>query len=321
MNSDTVSTIREKIDAAANIQIISHVRPDGDSISSIIALGMALIESGKEIQMISTDGVPSALRISSEWDRIKNKISELPDLIIALDSADRERLGTGLDSDSNVDINIDHHVTNTKYGDANLVEPDAVATCAILAKLIPELELSITPVVAEALLAGILADSQGFRTLNTSADALRVSADIIDMGADLPDIYFRTLVNRSFESARYWGAGLNNLQSENGIVWTRLSLEDRHKANYRGRDDADLINVLSAIQDTRIAVIFIEQDANNVKVSWRGSKGADVSTIAATFGGGGHVAAAGAMVEGSLDEVEERVINSTVELSEKMMVV
>ncbi|MEK6256032.1 MAG: DHH family phosphoesterase [Chloroflexota bacterium] len=318
MDNDLVTKLRNKIDSATNIQIISHIRPDGDAISSIIAFGLALIEVGKQVQMISSDGVPTALRYLPDWNQINKKISEPVDLIIALDCADRERLGSGIDSETNIDVCIDHHITNTNFADLNLVVPDAVATCAILARLIPELGIQITPSIAEALLVGILADSQGFRTLNTNAEALRTAADIVELGANLPDLYFRTLVNRSFEATRYWGAGLGKLQSDNGVVWTRLSLDDRKKANYHGKDDADLINVLSAINEMQIAVIFVEQDPQKVKVSWRGSDGVDVASIAAQFGGGGHVAAAGAMIEGTLDEVQKIVIKTTQKIFEQV---
>jgi phosphoesterase RecJ-like protein len=99
--------------------------------------------------------------------------------------------------------------------------------------------------------------------------------------------------------------------SQDQIAWTTLSLADRKAAQYHGRDDADLINVLISIEGVEIAVVFIQQDENTVKVSWRGKSGVDVSQVAAQFGGGGHKAAAGAMVSGQLDEVESRVIEAT----------
>ena len=100
--------------------------------------------------------------------------------------------------------------------------------------------------------------------------------------------------------------------SANGrLVWTSLTLEDRQKVDYPGRDDADLINVLSTIEDTDIALIFIEQTDERIKVSWRSKPGIDVSQVALDFGGGGHKTAAGAEIEGSLEDVQSKVLNMT----------
>jgi phosphoesterase RecJ-like protein len=104
---------------------------------------------------------------------------------------------------------------------------------------------------------------------------------------------------------------LNHLERDGGLVWTKLTIEDRKKAGYSGRDDADLINVLSAIKDASIAIIFIEQPGGSVKVSWRAQPGFDVARLALRFGGGGHIAAAGAELKGTLDEVMPRVLQDT----------
>jgi len=109
----------------------------------------------------------------------------------------------------------------------------------------------------------------------------------------------------------YWGRCLIKLQRENRITWGTLTLQDREASGYSGNDDADLINVLSAVDETDIAVIFVEQRENKVKVSWRAQPGLDVSKIALSFGGGGHPAASGAEISGTLPEVQARVLQAT----------
>jgi bifunctional oligoribonuclease and PAP phosphatase NrnA len=208
------------------------------------------------------------------------------------------------------DINIDHHITNTRFAHTNLVIGESVATCAILAQYLPEWGLPITLPVAEALLTGLITDTIGFRTSNMTAEALRLAAGLVDVGANLPEIYQRALVNKSFEAARYWGRGLDKLQREDGLVWTTLTLEDRQEVQYPGSDDADLVNVLSSV-DSNVALIFIEQKNGHVKVSWRARPGYDVSKIALQFGGGGHAAAAGADIPGSLSTVQQNVLEAT----------
>jgi phosphoesterase RecJ-like protein len=110
---------------------------------------------------------------------------------------------------------------------------------------------------------------------------------------------------------RYWGAGLSSLDSDDGMVWATLTLEDRKKANYHGNDDADLINILSSVKEANIAMIFIEQNGGSVKISWRSKNGYDVSGVAMKFGGGGHKAAAGAEIQGELGDVKDRVLTQT----------
>ena len=120
---------------------------------------------------------------------------------------------------------------------------------------------------------------------------------------------------RSLASARYWGAGLTNLERKDGMVWSTLTLADRKVAGYSGNDDADLINVISAIDGFKVGLIFVEQPKNRVKISWRALEpGIDVSPIATHFGGGGHAAAAGADVDGTLEEVKQAALKSTKEM-------
>jgi phosphoesterase RecJ-like protein len=196
----------------------------------------------------------------------------------------------------------------------NLVDPEAAATAEMIAQYLSVWGLPLSIEVADALLTGLLADTIGLRTSNVNGRVLRVAADLVDVGSNLSYLYRRTLLQKSINAARYWGSGLVNLRFEDGIVWTSLTLADRKAANYPGRDDADLINLLSYLNEAEVAIIFIEQPDNVVKVSWRSQNGKDVSQVAARFGGGGHRAAAGAEVSGSLSEVQSQVLSATREL-------
>jgi phosphoesterase RecJ-like protein len=210
------------------------------------------------------------------------------------------------------DINIDHHITNERFGKLNLIEGEEVATSAILTNHLPEWGLEITKPVAAALLTGIITDTLGFRTANVTPECMRQAAALMETGVDMPEIYMRGLIRRSYEATRYWGAGLSKLDRRNGMVWSTLTLEDRKTAGYSGNDDADLINTISAVDGFKVGMIFVEQHDNKVKVSWRAlEKGVDVSTVAKHFGGGGHAAAAGADIPGSLSEVQPEVLKVT----------
>jgi phosphoesterase RecJ-like protein len=170
---------------------------------------------------------------------------------------------------------------------------------------------TISQPVAAALLNGLITDTLGSRTSNMTPQALRLAADLMEKGGNLPELYQRALVTRSFEATRYWAAGLNSIQRDGKLVWTSLSLKDRHAAGYPGRDDADLVNILSSIDDAEIAIIFVEQSNGHVKVSWRAKPGVDVSRVALQFGGGGHPAASGADITGDLVAVQAAVLQAT----------
>lgn len=303
--------IRARLDSGERILITSHVRPDGDAVCSVLALGLALKERGKQVQMVLADGVPSDYHHLQYVDQIASRAIPPVDLVVTLDAAADDRSGDALRGFDGIDINIDHHITNTRFAALNFVDPAAVATCAILAELFPELGLQFTPAILDALLTGILTDTLGFRTSNMNPKALRIAADMVEKGADLPALYERALLRRSFTALRYWGAGLSKLQREGDLVWTSLSLADRKAADYPSNDDAELINNIAIVEGASVVLLFIEQHDNQVKISWRSQGAVDVSQIAAQFGGGGHVAAAGAVLAGSLDEVEQRVLQAT----------
>jgi phosphoesterase RecJ-like protein len=237
------------------------------------------------------------------------------DTFISVDCADFKRLGKVFENFGQPDINIDHHKTNEQFGKLNLIEAEEVATAAILTKHLPEWGHSITKPIAAALLTGIITDTLGFRTSNTNPSALRTCADLMETGVDMPDIYMKSLIRKSFPAARYWGAGLSSLEQRNGIVWATLTLKDREWAGYPANDDADLINMVSAIDGNKVGMIFVEQDDNHVKISWRALvPGVDVSPVAKHFKGGGHAAAAGADIPGSLADIEPLVLKTTEEL-------
>lgn len=304
--------IQEQLQAAVRILVTSHIRPDGDAIGSTLALGLALLEAGKKVQMVLADGVPPSFKHLPGSELILTKAEGEFDLIITVDCSDLRRVGSALDGLRSPDLVIDHHITTEPFGRLNLVEPEAVATASVLTRHMPAWGLKISIPVAANLITGLVTDTLGFRTSNTTPEALRQAAALLELGVDMSSLYFRSLVRRTFPAAKYWGAGLTSLQRSDGILWATLTVQDRDTAGYSGRDDADLINIVSSIEDADVAIMFVEQNAERTKVSWRGLKAhIDVSLIARQFNGGGHKAASGAELSGSLNEVQARVLAAT----------
>jgi phosphoesterase RecJ-like protein len=315
VDSQLIGEIKNRLSIANNIVIASHVRPDGDAIGALLGLGLALRDAGKSVQMILADGVPASFKHLEGSEFIKKEVVGDHDTFITVDCADFKRTGKIFENFGQPDINIDHHKTNENFGKLNLIEAEEVATSAILTAHLSAWGLKITKPIAAALLTGIITDTLGFRTSNTTPEALRLSAMLMETGVDMPDIYMRALVKKTFPAARYWGAGLSSLESKNGIVWGTLTIADRKAAGYGGNDDADLINMISAIDGNKVGMVFVEQNDNHVKISWRALvPGVDVSQVASHFQGGGHAAAAGADIRGSLSEVQKVVLKKTREM-------
>lgn len=310
--NDLQRRIRDRIQSAQRVLVTSHIRPDGDAIGSSLALGLALLDAGRQVQVVMADGLPSSFRHLPGSEIILTRADGEFDLIISVDCSDLKRVGKALDGYRPPDIVIDHHSTNEAFGDLNLIDPQAAATASVLTRYMQAWNLTITAPVAANLLTGLVTDTLGFRTSNTTPEVLRQAADLIELGADMTRLYYLSLVRRTFSATKYWGAGLSNLERADGIVWTALTLSDRKIAGYTGNDDADLISVISSIDEADVAIIFTEQNKNKTKVSWRGLKlNIDVAQIASQFGGGGHKAASGAELSGSLENVKKRVLEIT----------
>ena len=318
MSNDPVMAIRNSFQEAERILVLSHIRPDGDAVGSLLGLGLALAGVGKKVQMVLEDGVPSGFRHLEGSERIETKPEGLFDLVVAVDASDLERIGKVLNAvrrrdngQAGVpDINIDHHVTNLNFARHNLVITDAAATAEIIANHLGDFGLTLNQAIASALLTGIITDTLGFRTVNMAPKVLHTAAALMEAGADLPSLQMSALHRRSFVTARLWGIGLSKMSREGPIVWTSLTHKDRQEVGYPGRDDGDLINLVSSIDEAAIAMIFVEQNNGTIKISLRAQSGLDVSRIAQAFGGGGHKAAAGAQIVGTLEEVQEKVLRA-----------
>ncbi len=300
------------LEQASRVVVVSHVRPDGDGVGSLLAMTHLLEKMGKEAAPVLADGVPARFRFLPGADRVAKALPQQASLTVAVDCSDPERIGFPPDRlPGGCALSFDHHATNTHFARTNVVDADAVATAEVLYDFALDRGLPLDAELATNLLTGIVTDTIGFRTPNVTPKVLRMVASLIEAGASLADVYDRALNRRSLSAARYWGFGLASLGLEDGVVWATLTAEDRKKAGYPGADDADLINILGTLEGAEVALAFVEQPGGKVKVSWRSRSELDVAALAQQFGGGGHEPAAGAMIEGSLEHVKARVLSAT----------
>jgi phosphoesterase RecJ-like protein len=312
ISPEILAAARRRIARAERVLLLTHVSPDGDAVGSLLGLGLALRAAGKEVSFACADPIPDTFRFLPACGEITDNPRGQFDLTIALDSADLGRLGKlGENLPRPIDLAVDHHTTNPGYAELNLVDEAAASTAELVAELLEPLGLPLTRPVAECLLAGIITDTLGFRTSNVTAKTLAMAHKLVTAGASLPEVYDLSFYKRSFAAIRLWGYGLSRIKLEDRIVWTSLTLQDKEQARYYGQGDADLVNTLTSVREADIAVILTEREDGRVKVSWRAVPGLNVATLAAAFGGGGHVAAAGAEIPGPLDEAEKRVLAAT----------
>lgn len=307
-----LAAARQRIIHAQRVLLLTHIGPDGDAVGSLLGFGLALRAAGKQVTFACNDPVPDSFRFLQSFAEISREPRGEYDLIVALDAADLGRLGKlGEQLPRPPDMMFDHHVTNPGFAVVNLLDVQAASTAELVTELLEPLGLPLTRVAAEALLVGIITDTLGFRTSSTTAKTLALVQVLMQAGASLPELYDLAFFKRSYYTVRLWGQGLSRIKLEERLVWTSLTLADKTAAQYHGSGDGDLINILNAVREAEVALIFTERPENKVKVSWRAVPGVDVAKLAALFGGGGHVAAAGAEVSGTLAEVEAAVLAAT----------
>jgi phosphoesterase RecJ-like protein len=305
---------RRRLEHARRIAVVSHERPDGDAVGSMLGLVLSLRLAGRQAVPVLAGGLPARYDFLPGATEVASSVPSDTDLVVAVDCADLSRTALTAEQLRRAPaVNIDHHPTNTLFAEVNLVDPEAAATSQVLFAHSSALGLPIDRDVATNYLTGIVTDTIGFRTPNVTPAVLRLAAELEDRSGRLTEVYERLLQRRSFAAARYWGAGLGRLERKGPVVWASLTLEDRLASGYSGTDDADLINLLGTIEGAEVSLIFIEQGGGQVKVSWRSRNGLDVSRLALQFGGGGHEPAAGATVAGELEAVVARVVQVTLD--------
>ncbi|MCC7451907.1 MAG: bifunctional oligoribonuclease/PAP phosphatase NrnA [Anaerolineae bacterium] len=303
------------VERAGRIIIITHISPDGDAIGTLLGLGHALRAYGKTVTLAVDEGVPSTLRFLPGSPDVRKHLNGVQaDLAIAVDCGDESRMGNVGKSIRTLGlplINIDHHHSNTHFGDVNIVNAAAVAAAdCILDWLEQNLVMltTITPDVAYCLLCGLVTDTLCFRTSNVTADTLGKAQRLIAYGGNLSDIVQHTVSNVPTEVFRLWGQVMPTVRIEDGVIWVKITQTARKAAGVTDTKDGGLVSLLVQADEAHISCVLTEKDNGQIELSFRSIPGYDVSQVAISLGGGGHVQASGATVNGTLDEIEAQVI-------------
>ena len=312
--------ILREIKKANSVLLSVHVSPDPDSVCCVLAASKVLKKMGIRSRMISYSFIPSGLKILSGSELIEIKdFSKLNlgdyDLFIALDTAQETKITESefpkkLPSGLRI-INIDHHITNTKFGDINLIEPVS-STAEILYKLFKGWKVKIDRSLAQLLFYGIFTDSGCFQYFEyTSPQTLTIAADLMKKGASLKEAVLNDYRSYSLNTLKYWGKVLENMRMDEGggFVFSTISCEEREGL---GVDPSEIAGASSLfgpiVLGTEFGIILNEESSGLVRGSLRSRDGFDVSAIAAEFGGGGHRQAAGFSLSLPLDQAVEKVL-------------
>lgn len=302
--------IQTLIDAAHRILIISHVDPDGDAIGSLLGLGWLLRGCGKTVTLVCQDPVPEPVAWLPGTQDIVREACGAHDVAICLDCSDLERMGRAWQPGLTVLlVNIDHHVTNTRFAQVNWVDPASVATAQMVLALAEALGWELNEPAARCLLAGLLTDTRGLRTANVDAQALRAVQRLVEAGASVGETARRALDERPLAVVRLWAQALDRVVLEDGILWTELDRSPENGGTLSGDGTAGLSNFLSGVREAKVVVVFREREGGEIDVSLRAAPGYDVAALAVRLGGGGHPQASGCTLPGPLVTVRERVLH------------
>ncbi len=298
-NSESRMKIIQCLEQRTSFAIACHENPDGDAIGSVLALSLALMQMGKQVQALCPDPVPQRYRFLPHWELFSTAApTQPPEVGIVLDCDGPGRLRTmeGVIRSSDVVIDIDHHVSEHTFGDLVLVDPVAPATCEIILSLLHDLPIRLTESIATCLYCGLGTDTGFFRFQNTSARAFRAAAVLVEAGAVPSVIAQQAYVSKSPSALALLGRALTGIHylADGAIAIATLSRKDFQEAGAAPEETEGIIDHLKACEGVRVAMLLSEQMSGaGVRCSLRATDETDVGAIAEAHDGGGHRAAAG----------------------------
>ena len=313
--------IIQQLKNSRSVLIASHVNPDGDAIGSLLAMCLALDALNIKATLYNESDIPAVYRFMPEIKRIQNQISRVHayETAIILDCSNLDRIGRATDIVTQIPmvINIDHHSTNTRFGERRLIDDKACATAELVFRLLKEMDVPISTAMATSIYTGIVTDTGSFRFSNTNASAFEICNEMVLLGVKPKHIARHLYGSYSLGRIKLLNQALGSIEiSNNGSLSLMTLTQNMLRKTGTQPEDADgLIQYARKIEDVRVAALIQEQ-ANgrkhvsadkNYHVSLRSDGSIDVASIAATFGGGGHPSAAGFNLESTLDKIKETI--------------
>jgi phosphoesterase RecJ-like protein len=311
-----LKAVAEAIRSHDRFLVASHENPDGDALGSLLATHLALLQLGKDSMMLLEAGalLPAEYRFMRLDDVLREAPTDTPErVLVAVDCAKETRLGAApaVREQALLVLDVDHHHDNTRFGDVNLIVADASSTGEVLRDVLRELDVTITPEIAEPLYVALVTDTGRFQYSNTTPKALRLAAELVEAGADVRRVFQGVYESVQFAKLKLLARALERAQVYEGgrLVVSYLRREDFAEVGAEEPYSEGIIDSLRAVEGAEMAALIREpprEDGPNVRVSLRASHDElDVSAIARKSGGGGHRQAAGFSSEQPIEEVAE----------------
>lgn len=315
-----MKSITDELLRSDDLLLIAHVSPDGDTLGSTAALYAALKKCGKKVVAACDGAVPEKLRFLNEGITFLGS-AEVEDrqygCVVSVDVADAPRLGKlqSIYEKNDNTIDIDHHPTNTRFGKLCYVDGKS-STGEIILDLIEEMGVEVDEFMANALYAAISTDTGNFIYSSVSYETLSAAAKLRAKGADIPMLCSMIYAERSLGATKIIGRGIDRIRlyADGKVAALYITREDLAECDALKEDTECLINYAREIKGVEVAIFVNEQSGGKAKVSLRSNEYVDVSKFAQSFGGGGHIHAAGYTDYGTVEEIYNRAVEKAVSL-------
>lgn len=307
----TIDNIKEEINKAKDIVILTHENPDGDAIGSALAMYLTLKRLGKEVDVIIPE-FPKIFKFLPCSEKVKKEGKEENyDLAISVDVTGIKRLNgfARYFENANVRIQIDHHQVNEMFADFNFVNPDSPACAQTLIFVIEKLGIDIDEKIGTCLLTGIITDTGGFQYEGVSAETFEFASWLLTKGVKVSNIYKKVLQTRTKANFELRKMVMDRMEFlDNGkVTFTYITFDDLEKVNAEAGDHEGLVEIGRDVEGVEVS-IFLREIEGGFKASLRSNEYVNVSDVCLTYNGGGHIRAAGCTILGTLDEVKEKII-------------
>lgn len=304
---NNLELISEKILKAGEIVIASHVNPDGDSIGSLLSLGLGLERLGKKVHLVCQDDLPRKYRLLPGANRVVKKIYAGCDLAIAVDCSNKEILGKVFEIFEKAGdiLEIDHHEARRPFGNLQLIDAKAAAVGELVYLLLNKLGVVIDEEIAQNILTSIIVETNSFRLPNVRPSTFELSAGLSGIVKDYQKLTDVVYWSKTRESVILSGICLTRCKFLNNgrVVWSIIRKKDYASVKGEDADVDEVADLMRSIEDVRIAVLFREQNKDHLRVSLR-SKGENVAAIAEFYNGGGHFDVAGCTIFNNKKSIE-----------------
>ena len=309
--NNSFEEIIEVIENSNKIAVAGHISPDGDAVASCCSMAMALIKKGKNA-VVYLEEVPEKFKSVPYSDKVLTEEPEEDfDLFISLDCGDIERLGKYSSiAEKTTVLNIDHHISNTYFGNLNFVDGDASSTCEVVYRLIDGW-CPLDKNIAQALYTGIIFDTGCFKHSSTSPYTMKIAGELMTYNIPFTYVQEEIFYSHTFTEAKILGAAIKNMRTECGgrLAISKLSIDEMKEVGGTPKDADAVVSYIKNTEGADAAVFFYEKKNGEIKASMRSNEAVNVSEIAVRFGGGGHIRASGCTLYGSFKEVMPPVIN------------